>query len=41
MSAESSKQDDCYLVLLKVKMEVAISEFFEKLCHLIIEQTVK
>ena len=33
MSSESSKQDDCYLVLLKVQYGIAISEFFEKLGH--------
>ena len=37
---KSSKRDGCYLVLMKVQ-EVAISEFFEKLCRLIIDQKVK
>ena len=38
---KSSKQDGYYLVLLKVQYRIAISEFFKKLCHLIIDQKVK
>ena len=40
---KSNKQGGCYLVLLnwKFNTEVAISELFEKLCHLIIDQKVK
>ena len=38
---KSSKQDGCYLVLLKVQYTIAISEFIEKLCHLIIAQKAK
>ena len=36
---KSSKQGGCYY--WKFSTEIAISEFFEKLCHLIIDQKVK
>ena len=41
---KSRKQGGCYFVLLKVQyrtFNIAISEFFEKLCHLIMDQKVK